>query len=42
MIWTLVALAAAYIIMLMVTTPTPTQGPSGHKPGILDRLLPGS
>ncbi|MBV1692555.1 hypothetical protein KRR38_34215 [Novosphingobium sp. G106] len=39
-IWTLVALTAAYVVMLMLVTPTP--GLSGHEPGILDHLLPGS
>lgn len=41
-IWTIVALAAAYIVMLMVTTPTPPPDHSGHEPGMLGRVLPGS
>lgn len=35
-IWVLVGLAAAYVLMLMLTTPTPSK----NETGILSRLLP--
>lgn len=35
-IWMIVALAAAYVLMLMITTPTPSK----QEPGIMTRILP--